>query len=227
MIEAIINDSDAGAHLEGSARHRLQHHQLLQAGGQRHARRRRSAPAWCCGPAGRHLDRDQGRAHHRRPHPARRRRRRSRRDHLAAAVRHGQGQVLPAAVRSAVAARRPSASASSRLRSTTPSSRPRRSTSRRDWPTARRTRSAGPSTRSNNWLRMAGPTFDTSLALEFMGFNSPDVHGRACFPRRETQAEIRPRDATLTGPGIANLRGWIRRCRPAPLGSARGTRRGR
>jgi enoyl-CoA hydratase len=27
----------------------------------------------------------------------------------------------------------------------------------------------------NNWLRMAGPTFDTSLALEFMGFNGPDV----------------------------------------------------
>lgn len=28
----------------------------------------------------------------------------------------------------------------------------------------------------NNWLRMAGPTFDTSLALEFMGFSGPDVH---------------------------------------------------
>jgi enoyl-CoA hydratase len=28
----------------------------------------------------------------------------------------------------------------------------------------------------NNWLRMAGPTFDTSLALEFMGFCGPDVH---------------------------------------------------
>ncbi|MEZ0168832.1 enoyl-CoA hydratase/isomerase family protein [Microvirga sp. TS319] len=27
----------------------------------------------------------------------------------------------------------------------------------------------------NNWLRMAGPTFDTSLALEFMGFKGPDV----------------------------------------------------
>jgi len=27
----------------------------------------------------------------------------------------------------------------------------------------------------NNWLRMAGPTFDTSLALEFMGFAGPDV----------------------------------------------------
>jgi enoyl-CoA hydratase len=27
----------------------------------------------------------------------------------------------------------------------------------------------------NSWLRMAGPTFDTSLALEFMGFAGPDV----------------------------------------------------
>ncbi|MDF2496871.1 enoyl-CoA hydratase/isomerase family protein [Arthrobacter koreensis] len=32
----------------------------------------------------------------------------------------------------------------------------------------------------NNWLRMAGPTFDASLALEFMGFNGPDIReGRA------------------------------------------------
>ena len=28
----------------------------------------------------------------------------------------------------------------------------------------------------NNWLRQAGPSFDTSLALEFMGFGGPDVH---------------------------------------------------
>ncbi|MGN5476811.1 enoyl-CoA hydratase/isomerase family protein [Cupriavidus basilensis] len=28
----------------------------------------------------------------------------------------------------------------------------------------------------NNWLRMAGPAFDSSLALEFMGFAGPDVH---------------------------------------------------
>lgn len=27
----------------------------------------------------------------------------------------------------------------------------------------------------NNWLRQAGPSFDTSLALEFMGFGGPDV----------------------------------------------------
>jgi enoyl-CoA hydratase len=28
----------------------------------------------------------------------------------------------------------------------------------------------------NNWLRLAGPTFDASLALEFLGFTGPDVH---------------------------------------------------
>jgi enoyl-CoA hydratase len=27
----------------------------------------------------------------------------------------------------------------------------------------------------NNWLRMMGPTFDTSLALEFLGFSGPEV----------------------------------------------------
>jgi enoyl-CoA hydratase len=27
----------------------------------------------------------------------------------------------------------------------------------------------------NNWLRMMGPTFDASLAVEFMGFSGPDV----------------------------------------------------
>ena len=27
----------------------------------------------------------------------------------------------------------------------------------------------------NNWLRLAGPTFDTSLALEFLAFTGPDA----------------------------------------------------
>ena len=27
----------------------------------------------------------------------------------------------------------------------------------------------------NNWLRAMGPTFDTSLALEFLGFTGPEV----------------------------------------------------
>jgi enoyl-CoA hydratase len=39
----------------------------------------------------------------------------------------------------------------------------------------------------NNWLRSAGPTFDTSLALEFMGFAGPDV--------REGVASLRERRA--------------------------------
>jgi enoyl-CoA hydratase len=41
----------------------------------------------------------------------------------------------------------------------------------------------------NNWLRMAGPTFDTSLALEFMGFSGPDVREgiRSLRERRPAQ----------------------------------------
>lgn len=39
----------------------------------------------------------------------------------------------------------------------------------------------------NNWLRMAGPSFDASLALEFMGFSGPEVQeGLASF--REKRA---------------------------------------
>ena len=45
----------------------------------------------------------------------------------------------------------------------------------------------------NNWLRLAGPTFDTSLALEFMGFAGPDV--------REGIASLRAkRPPTFDGP---------------------------
>jgi enoyl-CoA hydratase len=39
----------------------------------------------------------------------------------------------------------------------------------------------------NNWLRQAGPAFDTSLALEFMGFGGADV--------REGIASLRERRA--------------------------------
>jgi enoyl-CoA hydratase len=39
----------------------------------------------------------------------------------------------------------------------------------------------------NNWLRQAGPAFDTSLALEFMGFAGPDVgEGIAALRQRRT-----------------------------------------
>ena len=41
----------------------------------------------------------------------------------------------------------------------------------------------------NNWLRMAGPTFDTSLALEFIGFSGPDVReGLASFREKRPPA---------------------------------------
>ncbi len=85
------------ARLEGSARHGLQPDQLQQAGrlgDQRRGGRRRAG----AGDPRRHFDRRQHRQADRWPHQARRRRRRSRRDHLAAALRHGQGQVSPAAV---------------------------------------------------------------------------------------------------------------------------------
>jgi enoyl-CoA hydratase len=45
----------------------------------------------------------------------------------------------------------------------------------------------------NNWLRMAGPVFDTSLALEFMGFAGPDV-------REGVAARRQKRPPRFTGP---------------------------
>lgn len=50
----------------------------------------------------------------------------------------------------------------------------------------------------NNWLRMAGPSFDTSLALEFLGTAGPDVReGVAALreKRRPDYARTRPADA--------------------------------
>ncbi|WP_445503827.1 enoyl-CoA hydratase/isomerase family protein [Microvirga sp. G4-2] len=46
----------------------------------------------------------------------------------------------------------------------------------------------------NNWLRMAGPTFDASLALEMLGFSGPDpVEGLASF--RDKRPPAFPRKA--------------------------------
>ena len=42
----------------------------------------------------------------------------------------------------------------------------------------------------NNWLRMAGPTFDTSLAMEFMGFAGPDVHEGVAAIREKRPPEF-------------------------------------
>ena len=82
------------------ARPRLQRHQLLEADRLRHPwprGRRRSRG----GDPRRRLDRHPHGPHHRRPHAARRRGRRPRGDLLAVAVRHGEGEVLPADLRDA------------------------------------------------------------------------------------------------------------------------------
>jgi enoyl-CoA hydratase len=48
----------------------------------------------------------------------------------------------------------------------------------------------------NNWLRMQGPTFDASLALEFLGFTGPEVReGIAAF--REKRPADFPKDSPL------------------------------
>jgi enoyl-CoA hydratase len=47
----------------------------------------------------------------------------------------------------------------------------------------------------NNWLRLAGPTFDTSLALEFLGFTGPEVQEGMTSLRQK-----RPPDFPKTSP---------------------------
>jgi len=44
----------------------------------------------------------------------------------------------------------------------------------------------------NNWLRSAGPAFDTSLALEFMGFRQPDVREGLEAIKNRRRAEYKP-----------------------------------
>lgn len=44
----------------------------------------------------------------------------------------------------------------------------------------------------NNWLRSAGPIFDTSLALEFMGFTSPEVREGISAFREKRSANFDP-----------------------------------
>jgi len=43
----------------------------------------------------------------------------------------------------------------------------------------------------NNWLRVAGPIFDASLALEFMGFAGPDVREGLAARREKRAPEFR------------------------------------
>jgi enoyl-CoA hydratase len=44
----------------------------------------------------------------------------------------------------------------------------------------------------NNWLRMAGPSFDASLALEFMGFSGPEVLEGIASHREKRKPEFPP-----------------------------------
>lgn len=47
----------------------------------------------------------------------------------------------------------------------------------------------------NNWLRLAGPIFDTSLALEFIGFSGPDVHEGVASLREKRPPAFDPKCA--------------------------------
>ena len=47
----------------------------------------------------------------------------------------------------------------------------------------------------NNWLRQAGPTFDTSLALEFMGFSGPEVREGLASHREKRRPAFPPSSA--------------------------------
>jgi enoyl-CoA hydratase len=44
----------------------------------------------------------------------------------------------------------------------------------------------------NNWLRLAGPSFDTSLALEFLGFRLADVREGLAAAREKRRAVFNP-----------------------------------
>jgi enoyl-CoA hydratase len=43
----------------------------------------------------------------------------------------------------------------------------------------------------NNWLRLAGPSFDASLAMEFLGFTGPDVREGIASLREKRRANFR------------------------------------
>ena len=44
----------------------------------------------------------------------------------------------------------------------------------------------------NNWLRAMGPTFDTSLALEFLGFTGPEVKEGLASHREKRRPDFPP-----------------------------------
>ncbi len=192
MIQRIIDDFAARTRaVEGSAGDRLQRDQLLEASGERDARRRGRRRARLRHTGGR-FDRDQRLPHHRRSYAAGRRRRRSRRDHLAAAVRHGQGEVLSAAVRGGArrggGADRPRSASRSRTRN----SMPRRSRSRRGSPRARRAPSASPNTRSTTGCARRVRRSMRRSALEFLGFTGPEVKEGLASHQEKRKPEFPP-----------------------------------
>ncbi len=54
----------------------------------------------------------------------------------------------------------------------------------------------------NNWLRQAGPTFDASLALEFLGFTGPEVKEGLGVASGEAQAGVPTRVDGLNAGGV-------------------------
>ena len=46
----------------------------------------------------------------------------------------------------------------------------------------------------NNWLRLAGPTFDASLALEFLGFSGPELAEGVAALKAKRKAAFDPND---------------------------------
>ena len=44
----------------------------------------------------------------------------------------------------------------------------------------------------NNWMRMAGPTFDASLALEFLGFAGPEAREGLAALKEKRPAKFDP-----------------------------------
>src|SRR5262249_14299061 len=163
----------AHAGVEGGERPRLQPHQLQQANRRRHRRtlrRRRSGG----GPAGRHLGCRPQRAHYRWPH------------RLGVAAGDHSAIVWPLLCGMAKAkyylllCQTLSGSEAERIGLVSLVADDDKVVDRalaaaeqlRDLPPAavRWTKHA-----LNNWLRSAGPIFDASLAMEFMGFSGPEV----------------------------------------------------
>ena len=165
---------DTRARVPRGAQPRLQSRRLSEADrvrDDRPGRRRRARDRAARG----HLARDTERAHRRRSHEAGRGRRRPCRARLAAALRPGEGEVPPAAVRADRRRRRRSASGSCRCACPTTSSSRVRSRSQRGSRAGRRQRSATRSSRSTTGCVSPGPAFDASLALEFLDMAGPDV----------------------------------------------------